>query len=100
VFSDQNGHYEITATATGCYTLTAHKEGFRDRTITLIVVEPSPAYDVTCNFQGQDGLIPTDPDMQYALDCVNLWLYPPTPETGLDMWTALDVVNAWLYPIT
>jgi len=35
----------------------------------------------------------------YALDCINLWLYPPDAIIGLDMITALDVINAWLYPI-
>jgi hypothetical protein len=98
--SDENGYYEITTEATCCYMLTAHNEGFRDRTVTIITAGSSPFYNVTFNFQGQHGLIPNAPDMWYALDCVNLWLYPPNPDTGLDMWTALDVVNAWLYPIS
>jgi len=60
---------------------------------------------VTCNFQGQHGLIPCAPDMWYALDIVNQWLFPPiwcgwcTPEYAPDIWTALDVINAWLYPV-
>jgi len=37
--------------------------------------------------------------MSYALGCINRWLYPPNPDTGLDIWTALDVINAWLYPV-
>ena len=99
VVSDQNGQYEIMATTTGNYTVVAHKDGFRDRTRTINIAGLGTGYAVTCNFQGQYGLIPKAPDIWYALDCVNRWLYPPNPETGLDIWTALDVVNAWLYPI-
>jgi C1A family cysteine protease len=99
VVSDQNGQYEIMATATGNYTVVAHKDGFRDRTQTVNIAGLGPGYAVTCNFQAQNGLIPNAPDIWYALDCVNRWLYPPNPETGLDIWTALDVVNAWLYPV-
>jgi len=99
VVSDQDGYYEIMATATGNYTVVAHRDGFRDRTQTLSIAGLGPGYAVTCNFQGQSGLIPCAPDIWYALDCVNLWLYPPNPDTGLDIWTALDVINAWLYPV-
>ena len=99
VASDQNGQFQIMATATGNYTVTAHECGFRDRTQTVNIAGLGPGYAVTCNFQGNYGLIPNAPDMWYALDCVNLWLYPPNPDIGLDMWTALDVVNAWLYPV-
>jgi hypothetical protein len=77
----------------------AHKDGFRDRTQIIEILGLGPEFAVTCNFQGNLGLIPNAPDMWYALDCVNLWLYPPNPETGLDIWTALDVINAWLYPV-
>jgi hypothetical protein len=98
--SDQSGIYLITVYSTGSHTLVAHKDGFRDRTRTVNIAELDSGYAVTCDFQGQYGLIPDAPDMWYALDCVNLWLYPPNPYIGLDMWTALDVVNAWLYPIT
>jgi len=99
VLSNQSGQYEIMATATGNYTATAHKDGFRDRTRTINIAGLGEAYAVTCNFQGNYGLIPNAPDMWYALDCVNRWLYPPNPDIGLTMWTALDVVNAWLYPV-
>ena len=99
VVSDQNGQYGITINATGNYTVVAHKDGFRDRTQTVDIQGLGEGYAVTCNFQGAYGLIPNAPDMWYALDCVNLWLYPPNPDTGLDMWTALDVNNAWLYPV-
>jgi hypothetical protein len=99
VLSNQSGQYEILATATGNYTVTAHKDGFRDRTRTINIAGLGTGYAVTCNFQGNYGLIPNAPDMWYALDCVNRWLYPPNPDIGLTMWTALDVVNAWLYPV-
>jgi hypothetical protein len=99
VVSDQDGHYEIMATATGEYTLSAHKDGFRDRTQTINVAGLGPDFAVTCNFQGNYGLIPNAPDMQYAFACINLWLYPPNPDIGLTMRTALAVINAWLYPV-
>jgi len=99
VISDQDGQYAIMATATGNYTVVAHKDGFRDRTQIVNIVGLGQEFAVTCNFQGNLGLIPKAPDIWYALDCVNRWLYPPNPETGLEIWTALDVVNAWLYPI-
>jgi len=97
VLSDIDGNYTIMAPGPGDYTINASKEGFRSRAQYVLVEGPDP---VTFNFQGEYGLIPCSPDMWYALDCVNLWLYPPAPppECGLDMWTALDVVNAWLYP--
>jgi hypothetical protein len=97
--SDGDGLYQIMATETGDYDVVASKDGFRDRTKTITVEGQGPAFTVTCNFSGQYGLIPNAPDIWYALDCVNLWLYPPSPECALDIWTALDVVNAWQYPI-
>ena len=97
--SDQSGHYEIMATATGSKNVIARKDGFKDRTQIINIAGLGEAYAVTCNFQGQYGLIPKAPDILYALDCVNLWLYPPNPDIGLDMWTALDVINASLYPV-
>jgi hypothetical protein len=50
------------------------------------------------------NIIPINPptcarNIWYALDCVNPWLYPPNPDTGLDIWTVSNVINAWLYPI-
>jgi hypothetical protein len=99
VVSDQNGQYQIMVTTTGSHTLVAHKDGFRDRTQPISVAGLGPAYAVTCNFQGNSGLIPNAPNMQYALLCINRWLYPPNPDTGLNMGTALNVINAWLYPI-
>jgi hypothetical protein len=99
VVSDQNGQFQIMAPATGHHTAVAHKEGYRDRTQTVNILGLGPGYAVTCNFQGNNGLIPKAPSMQYALFCINRWLYPPNPETGLDMGTALAVINAWLYPI-
>ena len=87
------------ATTTGNHTIVAHKDGFRDKTQIINIEGLGPDFAVTCDFQGNHGLIPNAPDIWYALDCVNLWLYPPNPQTGLDIWTALDVINAWLYPL-
>ena len=98
VVSDENGQFQIMATAIGDYNVTAHKDGFRDRTQTISIAGMGSGYAVTCNFQGQHGLIPNAPDIWYALNCVNRWLYPPNPDTGLNMTTVLDVINAWLYP--
>jgi len=99
VVSDQNGYYEVLATSTGSHTLVAHKDGFRDRTQPINVAGLGEAYALTCNFQGNSGLIPNAPTMQYALLCINRWLYPPNPDIGLIMQTVLAVINAWLYPI-
>ena len=99
VVSDQSGQYQITATTTGNHTLVAHKDGFRDRTQTINIAGLGPDFAVTCSFQGTHGLIPNAPTMQYALSCINHWLYPPGPDTGLDIGTVLNVINAWLYPI-
>jgi len=99
VVGDQNGQYQIMAATTGSHTLVAHKQGFRDRTQTVNIAGLGPDYAVTCNFQGNYGLIPNAPTMQYALLCINKWLYPPNPDTGLDIQTVLDVINAWLYPV-
>ena len=98
VVSDQDGQFQITDIAIGNHTVVAHKDGFRDRTRTVNIA-PGSGSTVTCSFQGQYGLIPNAPEMWYALDCINLWLYPPNPDTSLDIWTALAVINAWLYPI-
>ena len=100
VLSNQSGQYNTLAASTGNKNVLAYKDGFRNRTRTVNIAGLGEGYAVTCDFQGQYGLIPNAPDMWYALDCVNLWLYPPNPYIGLDMWTALDVVNAWLYPVT
>ena len=98
VVSDQDGQFQIADIAIGNHTVVAHKDGFRDRTRTVNIA-PGQGSTATCSFQGQSGLIPNAPEMWYALDCINLWLYPPNQETGLDIWTALNVINAWLYPI-
>jgi subtilisin family serine protease len=99
VVSDQSGQYQIMANSTGSHTVVAHKDGFRDRTQIINVAGLGSDFAVTYNFQGLHGLIPNAPDIWYALNCVNRWLYPPGPDTGLDIWTALDVINAWLYPV-
>ncbi len=98
--SGGNGSYQLIAPAIGEYTVVASKAGeYRDETRTIQVTGLGPAYTVVCDFARQYGLIPNAPDMWYALDCVDLWQYPPSAECELDMWTALDVVDAWQYPI-
>jgi len=95
VFSGGTGNYTIRASGPGTYTVNASKAGFRWRTQ---IVEVDCVNPVTLNFQADSGLIPCSPDIWYALDCVNLWLYPPGPACGLGMSTILAVMNAWLYP--
>jgi uncharacterized repeat protein (TIGR01451 family) len=95
VFSSVNGTYEIVAPETGTYNISAAKEGFRDRVRTEYIEGPDA---VNINFQAGDGLIPCSPDIWYALECVNLWLYPPGTECDLGMNTVLAVMNAWMYP--
>ena len=98
--SDEAGQFQIMVIATGSHTVVVHKDGFRDKTQTINVEGLGQGCAVTCNFQGRYGLIPNAPDMTYALDCVNLWLYKPTnPDIGLDMQTASDVIDAWLDPV-
>jgi hypothetical protein len=95
VFSDGSGNYTIRASGPGTYTVNASKDGFRTETQTVEVDCVNP---VTINFQAGYGLIPCSPDIWYALDCVNLWKYPPGTECDLSMSNALAVINAWLYP--
>jgi hypothetical protein len=95
VFSDGTGNYTIRASGPGTYTVNASKAGFRSKTQTVNVDCVTP---VTLNFQAGYGLIPCSPDIWYALDCVNLWLYPPGTECGLSQSAILAVINAWLYP--
>jgi len=95
VFSDGNGSYEIYAPETGTYNISATKEGFRERVRTEYIEGPDA---VNLNFQAASGLLPCSPDIWYALECVNLWLYPPGTECELDMEMVLAVMNAWMYP--
>ena len=95
VFSDGTGNYSIRASGPGTYTVNASKAGFRSRSQIVVVDCVSP---VTLNFQAGYGLIPCSPDIWYALDCVNLWKYPPGSGCDLSMSNALAVINAWLYP--
>jgi hypothetical protein len=96
VYSDGNGTYELYAPESGNYTISASKEVFRNRDRIMYIEEPDP---VTCDFQGLYGIIPDAPDIWYALECINLWLYPPNQECALDIWAALEVINAWQYPV-
>jgi len=89
VFSDGTGNYTIRASGPGTYTVNASKAGFRSRSQIVVVDCVSP---VTLNFQAGSGLIPCSPDIWYALDCVNLWKYPPGTECDLSMSNALAVV--------
>jgi len=95
VFSSVNGTYEIVAPESGTYNISATKEGFRDTIRTEYIEGPDT---VNLNFQADYGLIPCNPGIEYAADCVSFWLYPPGPECGLGMSTVQAVINAWLYP--
>jgi hypothetical protein len=95
VFSDGTGNYTIRASGPGTYTVNASKAGFRWE---AQIVDVDCVNPVTLNFQAGSGLIPCSPDIWYALDCVNLWKYPPGTGCDLSMSNALAVINAWLYP--
>ena len=95
VSSDGTGNYTIRASGPGTYTVNASKDGFRSR---AQIVEVDCLKSVPLNFQAGFGLIPCSPDIWYALDCINLWKYPPGTECDLSMSNALAVINAWLYP--
>ena len=97
--SDEDGYYELAIPQIGTFNVVAHKDGFRDETQDLTIEGLGPDYAVTLDFRGETGLVPNAPSMDYALACVNHWLYPPDG-CGLTMAKALSVVNAWLYPIT
>jgi len=92
VSSDGTGNYTIRASGPGTYTVNASKDGFRSKTREVDVDCVGP---VTLNFQGGFGLIPCSPDIWYALDCVNLWLYPQGTECDLSMSNFQAVINAW-----
>ena len=91
--SNINGNYTIAVPCFGTYWVNASKTGFKNESQEISVTEAVP---YTLNFRGEHGLTPEDPSMEYALECVNHWLYPPE-ECGLTMAKALEVVNAWLY---
>ena len=91
--SDINGNYTISAPGLGEYKVNSSKAGFKNVTREISITEE---VTYTLNFSGEYGLIPEDPSMGYALECVNHWLYPPD-ECGLSMSKVLEVVNAWLY---
>lgn len=94
--SNDNGMYVLTTSSTGACIVTAHKDGYRDQERTVTISNPAGSY--TCNFSGDDGLIPNAPNLSYVLACINKWQYPPDAETGLTLTKVLAVINAWKYP--
>ena len=94
--SDTNGNYTITVPGFGIYWVNASKAGFKNESQEISITE---AVSYTLNFRGEHGLTPEEPTMEYALECVNHWLYPELQpeECRLSMTKALEVVNAWLY---
>ncbi len=93
VITNDSGLYELTTPATGTYNLIASKIGYRNQEQTIAVSNPAGSY--TCNFTGDNGLIPNTPNLSYVLACVNRWQYPPDAETGLTLTKVLAVINAW-----
>ena len=93
--SDETGNYSIAVPSIGNYSVNASKEEFKNETQNIIITET----ENTLNFSRDYGLTPEDPEMPYALECVNHWLYPneQPEECRLSMSKALEVVNAWLY---
>ena len=93
--SGGDGHYELAVLELGDYTVTASKDGFRNKTRAISVTEPTT---YTLDFVGDYGLIPNAPNMSYVLACINLWKFG-TPPYNLNMSTVLAVINAWKFPI-
>lgn len=90
--TDSNGQYSIQVNS-GYYSITVYKAEYRGGMLRV-----NADGNTTCNFEGDTGIIPDAPDMQYALDCINLWLYPPEG-AGISMATVCSVICAWLYPV-
>ena len=95
--SDETGNYSVAVPSIGNYSVNASKEGFKNETQNITITETETTY--TLNFSRDYGLTPEDPEMPYALECVNHWLYADLQpeECRLSMAKALEVVNAWLY---
>ena len=97
--SNGSGNYTLAASISeaGDYTVVASKTEYRDESQTIDIIELGQEYEV--NFRGETGLVPDKPDASYAMDCVNHWLFPPSPECGLSASKAMDVIHAWLFPV-
>ena len=96
--SDGSGNYALVAPHTADYNVTASKAGFRNETQWISITDLGGGY--TLDFRGETGLIPNAPSAEYAMACVNHWLFPPSPECGLSAEKAMAVVNAWLFPVS
>jgi len=95
--SDSEGNYTIIATQSGNHTLLARKSGFKDEAHEISVAVLGQDYAL--NFKGNQGIVPSAPNVWYVLDCAALWKYKPLdPELGLNIWKVLDVAAAWKYP--
>jgi uncharacterized repeat protein (TIGR02543 family) len=95
--SGEDGSYQITVPATGEWTLTADKTGYRSLSQKVTVTDLGAAY--TVNFKGDASLIPNAVSFEDALACINKWKYPPSDGTGLGFSKILAVINAWKYPV-
>lgn len=92
--TDEYGNYTLSVTALGSYSVEVNMLDFREETQNVTVDG-----NETLKFVQDHAIIPDAPNMWYALECINRWLYPPGDDRDLTMWRALDAINAWLYPV-
>ncbi len=95
--SDAESFYRLTIRKTGTLQVTASKTGYRDQQVSVGVANLTDVH--TFDFKGDTGLIPSAPDISYALACINKWIVDPADGTGLTMPAVLAVINAWKFPI-
>jgi PKD repeat protein len=93
--SDGVGNYELAVPELEDYNVTASKDGFRNKTQTISVTEPTT---YTLDFVGAYGLVPNASDTSYVLACIDLWKFG-TPPYQLNMSAVLAVIHAWKFPI-
>jgi len=94
--SDGDGNYEIWAGETGLHTLVASKEGFRDETRQIDVIDFGEEYML--NFVGNHGLIPNVLDGAYFGACMSTYLFAEG-ECALSGPKFAAIMSAYLNPI-
>ena len=81
------GEYSVTGIAPGEYTVVASKAGYLDETITETFLT---AEKVTVDFTDNTGLIPEEPNIDYVIECIQLW-----SKGIINMDKVLRVIGAW-----
>ncbi len=97
ITSVTNGSYLLGINTLVEHTVTASEAGYQNQERTINVTDITESYAL--DFKGDNGLIPSAPDLSYVLACINKWSYPPSDGTELEMPKVLAVINRWKYPI-